>query len=222
MVYTSANFDTTPKITNEVNNLNAIFNAETTRLNTKQSSIDQALTSQDRLVSLNQSYSQRLGQYTYMIIIIIIALVLILGILMVQPRLEAIPSGFFTFLIIIIIGSAFIYCIILYNNIQGRSNMNYDELNLSVPTPVSADQLAAKNAANLNSGNLIGNTSGCIGQECCSTGTYWSDASQNCKPGTDPETFTTLQFSAINEPTAISSKIQPYTENEFDVYALYK
>lgn len=205
-----------------LDDLNAIFDEETTRLNTKQSSIDQALTSQDRLVSLNQSYSQRLGQYTYMIIIIIIALVLILGVLMVQSRLEGIPSGFFTFLTIIIIGVAFIYCMILYNNIQGRSNMNYDELNLSVPTPVSADQIAANNAANVNSGNLTGNLSGCIGQECCSAGTYWNDISQNCMADPKPESFTTLQFSSINEPNAISSKIQPYTENEFDVYALYK
>lgn len=192
-------------------NMQNIVDDETTRLNTKKSSIDQAMHAQARLVELNQSYSKKYSQYIYIIIIIVIALVLFLGITMIQQNMENPPTGFFTFLQIIILGTAFIYIVIVYNNMQLRSNMNYDELAISTPNKLSTSEIEDQNAKNVKSGKLLAsqNLSGCAGSTCCGNGTIWDVSLQVCVEG----------FTSLGGSPSITI---PFTEYEFTNYSSYK
>lgn len=210
----------TQAITSRQADMSNIISNETDRLNAKKNSIDQAMDSQKRLVSLNQSYSEKYSQYIFIIIIMVVALVLFLGILMVQQNMENPPSGFFTFLQIIVLGGAFIYAMIIYNNIQSRNNMNYAELAVTTPLPLTAEQIAAQSAAQTKAGNLLGsqNLSGCMGSTCCGTGSIWDVSSQTCIP----DSFTTIADSGNMILSKNSVDTKAYSDNEFDVYALYR
>ena len=85
-------------------NARGIISAETDRLYAKRHSIEDALQSQQRMIALNQNYSSRYNQYVIMVVTVVIALVLVLGITMIQRNMENPPTGLFTFLTIIIYG----------------------------------------------------------------------------------------------------------------------
>ena len=222
-----------------------IISQESDRLDTKSNSIDQATQSQQRLISLNQNYSSRYNQYILMVVVIIVALVLFLGITLIQRNMENPPAGFFTFLTVLIFGGAFVYVIIIYNTIMSRSNMDYDQLNIQTPMPLTGAALTAQQTANTESGNLLGGVMAgdCIGASCCATGTTWDPTSQSCRAlcpigtktwdATDKEcqssatctsgnTCVTDPFSTLSMYPLIpaqSGSIQPYTVSEYDEYA---
>jgi len=239
---------------NEVNyvltqqdNVNGIITAENNRLNAKSNSIQQAKTSQDRLIALNQNYSNRYNQYNYIIIIIVIALILFLGITLIQRNMEEPPTNLFTFLTVIIFGFAFIYIIIIYNRIMSRSNMDYDQLNISTPLSAKLNENQQQSAS--EKGDLLGSIiseDACVGATCCKTKTTWDPTSQSCRAlctslpnkiwnATDEECvsaksaksdpnktyvtdpFSTLSMYPISKNTQ-SMSIQPYTVSEYDGY----
>jgi len=205
--------------------MNRIVGAETTRLQTKQGSIDQATASQQRLIDLNQSYSEKFNQYIYIIIIFVVALVLFLGIRLIQQNMVNTSSGLFMFLQIIVLCGAFIYAIIIYNNIQARSNMNYAELNLSIPPPLTPAEIASQNAKSVDAGKLLAsqNVSNCTGSTCCGATTQWDASMQACV--TDRSGFTTIADSGniiLGNYNKKASDTMAYSDNEFDVYALYR
>lgn len=214
-----------------------IIDAENTRLTTKQGSIDQALQSQNRLIDLNQSYSEKYNQYIFIVIIFVVALALFLGINVIQQNMTNPPEGVFTALSIFIIGVAFIYAVIVYMGIQARSNMNYAELAVATPQPLTLDQISKQNTANTEAGKLLASQGGCVGSECCSgdaaTGTKWDQDKQTCVK----DSFTTIADSnamiigknsvgknsvGMNSVGKNSLDTKAYSDNEFDVYALYK
>lgn len=225
-------------------NVNGIITAENNRLNAKSNSIQQAKTSQDRLIALNQNYSNRYNQYNYIIIIIVIALILFLGITLIQRNMEEPPTNLFTFLTVIIFCFAFIYIIIIYNRIMSRSNMDYDQLNISTPLSAKSNKNQQQSAS--EKGDLLGSIiseDACVGATCCTTGTTWDPTSQSCRAlctsstkiwnatdkicvasevagsndtyVTDP--FSTLSMYPISKNTQ-SMSIQPYTVSEYDGY----
>ena len=202
--------------------MQSIINSETIRLQTKQNSIDQAMQSQSRLVDLNQSYSNRYADYNIIIIIIVVALVLFLGISFIQPMIDFLPDWIFTSLIVIIFSVAFIYSIIIYTNIQYRSNMDHNVLDLSTPKPLTPDEVAAQTAANVAAGNLLAsqNLSGCTGSSCCGNGSIWDISSQLC---IIPDSFATLgntKYSTAS-PFSVSeySTASPFSVSEYSSYA---
>ena len=77
-----------------------------------------------------------------------------------------------------------IYCLFIYSSITSRSQMNYNELNLSGPQVESDSDVIASQTAAGKAGNLLGtiNTAGCKGAECCFEGTQWDNAKLKCVP----------------------------------------
>jgi uncharacterized membrane protein YgcG len=163
-----------------------IVSTELTRLQQKKQSIDTALVTRERVAELNDSYRLRYIEYTKMIAIVVLALVIFIAARMAGKYFPAIPS------IVIDIVYIFLFCgtcILLYNQmayIQNRDVLYFDRLNLNGPNMKSAAQIANdKKAAGL-SGNLLDsiNIGACIGETCCSTGTYWDASNSVCAPGT--------------------------------------
>lgn len=233
----SSKFDTpgSQDILTRQADMQRIIDAENGRLTTKQGSIDQALQSQNRLIDLNQSYSEKYNQYIFIVIIFVVALALFLGITVIQQTMTNPPTDMLQLLSVAIIGGAFIYAIIIYMGIQARSNMNYAELAVATPQPLTDAQKTARNKANVESGKLLASqNSGCVGSECCdTTTTKWDQDKQTCVK--DP--FTTIADSNAmiigknsvsknsvgkNSVSKNSLDTKAYSDNEFDVYALYK
>jgi hypothetical protein len=220
--YDQANKYSAQVMTNQ-QQMNDIVSTELTRLNEKKQSIDNALSTRERVSQLNDSYRQRYMQYTKMIAVFILALVCFILINLLGKFLPIIPS------IVIDISNVVILCatcIILYNiyaNIQSRNKLYFDRLNLDPPTIITPDQAAQNKKSAGLSGNLLGsvNLGGCIGKDCCSAGTYWDLSSSTCLPGTDPSanSFTTLTY-AYPKQTIFSPAAN--SPNEFSEYTIIR
>uniref|UniRef100_A0A6C0D5A3 Uncharacterized protein n=1 Tax=viral metagenome TaxID=1070528 RepID=A0A6C0D5A3_9ZZZZ len=210
-----------------------IVNTELKRLQEKKQSIDSALTSRERVAELNDSYRLRFIEYTKMVATFVFAIFLFIGFRMAGKYLPIIPS------IVIDILYVFLFCgtvIILYkqfSDIQSRDVLYFDRLNLNGPNMKSAAQIAKDQKAAGLSGNLLGsiNLGACVGETCCSDGTYWDTNNSVCAPGIAPssgskgsssgskgktnETFSSLAASLYTNGITVPSANSPYEFTDY-------
>lgn len=201
--------------------MNDIVTNELDRLNSKKTKIDSALVGQKRAVSLNDSYRQRYVQYINIIITIVIALVLIIGLSLLSNAFEVIPSFVVNILIIIIVVITMYICYVIMSNIKSRDKIDYNKLDLAPPKVATASELVKIEEQQAKAGNLLGgiNLMGCIGDKCCSTGTYWDQDNSVCKPGTNPNPNQVSSFTTMSISYNSGQAISPNSPNEYANYA---
>lgn len=202
-----------------------IVNTENERVDFKKSKVDNELQTQNRLITLNNSYRQKYNDYNKLYIIFIVFLVILCCIMLIKRFFPIIPSFIFDIAFIIIIP---FFCILLlykYLDISKHDDINYDEIKRDNPT-ISTEEEALKKKVEeqrkiLNSGSLLSSYSGCIGAKCCSeTNTKWDSGNSVCvaKDG-----FTTINYALINGEIDFSkvngNTIQPNYPNEFENYS---
>lgn len=161
-----------------------IYNNENQRVQNKKQGINDMISSQKRMIALNQSYTSKMKKYGFMIGIIAFALVFVV---MIITFYSLIPSIIADLSLIIVIAGSLIWCYLIYMDIQKRDSIDFNEL--------SSDSSALLNTANIDkSNNLAGmegdistlennliSQAGCIGKQCCPTD--WSNNSATLLPG---------------------------------------
>ena len=201
-----------------------IVNKENERVDLKKSKIDSELQTQDRLITLNNSYRQKYNDYNNLYIIFILFLVISCGIMLIKRYFPFIPSSVFDIAFIIIIP---LFCILLlykYLDISKHDNIYYDEIKRENPTILTAEQELERKVSEeqkkLNSGSLLASYSGCIGAKCCSDGTTWDSGNSVCVA---KDEFTTLNYTMLNGYIDFSKNndnvIHPNYPNEFENYS---
>ena len=184
-----------------------IVSSELTRLQQKKKSIDNALTTRERVAELNNSYRLRYIEYTKMIAIVVLALVVFIAARMAGKYFPAIPSIVIDIVYILLFCGT---CILLYNQmayIQNRDVLYFDRLNLNGPNMKSAAQIANDKKASGLSGDLLGsiNIGACVGETCCSEGTIWDLSNSVCVPSKAPNT---------DSKDSESNDVTEYDDNE--------
>jgi hypothetical protein len=194
-----------------------IINAEKERLLQKKQSIDNALVGKKRAVALNEAYRMRQAQYTRIKVVIVIVLAICIFLVLLGQRFPIVPLTYIILLNTIVVLVGGIYCLFLYSTINSRSMMNYDELNLQGPSVLSPADVKTTQAAAAKVGDLLGtvNVSGCVGSECCSTGTKWDNKLAKCVPNAETPTadttipkqsaFTTMSQTLVHSPSEYDS-----------------
>ena len=219
--YSRANASSTQVLTDQ-EAVNDILLKEKKRLELKKNDIETAFESQKRGVLLNDSFRKRYQEYTKMVVVVIITLVVFVGLIMIGRLLPIIPSFIIDLSCIITITIGIIVCYLMYTNIQARDKINFDELSLSNPVVLSKSDIASQTAAARSSGNLLGsiNLGECVGAACCSdaSGTVWDMSQSMCVVKTTPSQFTTI-FSSQIQGDFNKVKISANTPNEFENYA---
>jgi hypothetical protein len=161
-----------------------IIESERVRLESKKASVDNVYQGKKRGAELYRSNSKRYGRYTDLMVVFIVTLGLYVLIEVLSTRLTFVPTLVFEILSILIISVGIFSAFYIFLDIQSRSNMNFDQLDLgSIDNPV---------ALNGNvSGNTIGNASGslstllgysCVGDKCCGPNTIWDSRTGMCVP----------------------------------------
>jgi hypothetical protein len=161
---------------------NDIITAETARLNQKKQGIEAAYASQQRMVSLNQSYSMRMRSWSYLIAILSVAIVLciVLG----YSR-EIIPSFLVDIFIIVILAGGIIWAYLIYVDIQKRDENDFNLLSMRSSSLIDPNNIISNGNAPAVSGNtttdvgslMYGST--CIGANCCDTNIQKYDTKLN-------------------------------------------
>jgi hypothetical protein len=153
-----------------------IIDDEQSRLTTKKSQIDNALTGKNRMIALNENYREKYARYNWIMIVVVITLALLILLIMIQRYFIFIPSAIIDLLIAVLLASSGVYIVWVVVDISNRDNMNFSELNLAIPP---LDGNANTGNAILNTGmNLNLNT--CLGSACCATMEDWNSEIGQC------------------------------------------
>jgi uncharacterized protein YaaQ len=227
-------------ILTKYNTINKIIDDEKTRLDTKQTSIEDAANSKKRVIALNTNYMERTQIYTNMIIAWVIGIVTYFILTFIQNFLP-IPDVIISTILIIVFSIIIIFCLNQYLLLTSRNKMDFNNIEVQPPKIYSTDEKTQKSKDANMSGNLFDslNLGICNGPTCCGSDTTWDINSQSCVP--TPHTtqpFTTFfdaskkekeQFSLFStnmdekkdSSASSSSTVQKYSPNEFEKYNLY-
>ena len=170
-----------------------VYNIENQRLQNRKQGIDDMITSQKRLVSLNQSYTSKMKKYAFIIGIIAFSLVFTVMIIVFRSLISPI---FADFSIVVVIAGAIIWCYLIFIDIQKRDKIDFDEIASDSSSLVNPANIEQRNNAAANMGdistlqnNLI-SQAGCIGRQCCPTdwtatlavnSMYYNTNTKSCK-----------------------------------------
>ena len=161
---------------------NNILISASNELDTQIKNVDATITSQRRVMALNDSYSKKMAMYTRLVLAIIFALAIAILLRILKDKFQIIPESVITIVYIILFSSCIVYGMFVISDINSREATDFDKLALSPPAAVSK-QIYTRRGFDL--GNLDLLPGYCIGANCCSaeTATIWDDDNQNCKIG---------------------------------------
>jgi hypothetical protein len=200
--YSTANISSAAVLDHQAQ-MNTIIQAENDRLNEKKKNVDDALFAQQRVIAFNDSYRKKYRSQIDILIIVVIALLLYLGLLLLEKNVPIIPGFVIGILKVAVITVAFILVYILMAKINKRDHMDFDKLLLSTPT--SGNAYVTGNTT--SSGTTSDYGGYCAGSACCATGTMWSNTDGQCVVSGNTsgfsniaaEPFTTYEFSSYGD-----------------------
>jgi hypothetical protein len=167
-----------------------ILNIENERLQEKKKNVDIAYSSRMRAAMLNENYRLRYTEYTKIIILFVITLVVIGGLIMFKKSFSFVPPFLIDFFIIVIGTLSLITGIYIYLGILARDKIYFNEIVLP-PPPKKLPTLnpsATVNNNNKNSEFLMYGM--CVGADCCTDPNLTYDANKaRCVPRTSVATY---------------------------------
>lgn len=175
------------------NDMIDIVSKEQIRLDEKKFLIDQAEMGEQRKILLTNSNRLRAAEYTKIILCAVAGLVIHVVLRVIKQKLVEEPStqNIDTLFIILHIINILVWTLTMfyiYTNIQARSQINFNQLDL--PPPALTGYSSSPSIANYN--NLFKDLGVCVEETCCGTDTTWDSDSGKCQ-----ESFTS--YSALGD-----------------------
>uniref|UniRef100_A0A6C0JQ83 Uncharacterized protein n=1 Tax=viral metagenome TaxID=1070528 RepID=A0A6C0JQ83_9ZZZZ len=177
-----------------------IVDSEFKRLTDKKKSVDNSLVGQKRIIELNNSNRLRQQGYTKLLVIFIITLVLFVLLIILSKNITFIPQIFFELIAIIIISISIYLAFNTFLDIQSRSKMDFNKLDIPEIKNISGNTIASGSETNLMSSLNV-----CITSDCCGPETKWDILQNKCVKEVKQQGFTTLSNIGNNEPTEFSN-----------------
>ena len=210
-ISTAMSSNTSGNVLAQQSGVDSIVNTEMNRLNDKKQTIDSAISTQQRMMQMNDSYTKRQTQYTKILVAIVVGIVLLIFMSYISfafPEWKALA----TIADIFIIVSVFIFCFWTYYYLISRDPIYYDQLNIQqIPFP-STSNGASGTVGSSPALDVSGSSSTCVGPACCSISknTKWDSSNNICVK----ESFTG-KYSKTNGVTL------PYGPSEIGDYSAY-
>lgn len=165
----------------------AILNAQASSIEARLTNVDNTITSQKRIIALNDSYSKRTAAYTKMVLLTVFVLTIAIFLKILQTRIPFIlTDGIMTIVYIAALAVPLVYALFVISDINSREKTDFDKLDLAPPTALKTQSVAdrqAADAAKQASGDLSGLLPGmCLGSDCCKDieGVEWNADKQQC------------------------------------------
>lgn len=177
--------------------MDQIVSNEKVRLNEKKQTVDNAYSSQQRAIYMNENLQKRYSAYSKILIIWVIAAFVLFLFNLIEPFMTFLPPFFFPIKYVTIFSTVFIYTFLIYNDIQRHERLDYDRL-YNKPLDASYTDISGYSDVSYS-------MAGCINEVCCASGTVWDPSSGTC--------------SALNEPFGNMDNSQ-YEYNDYGKYVL--
>jgi len=166
------------------NEMKALVDDENARIQTNIQRVEDNLITKKRIVEFNENIRLRTEQYNEILFTFVLAMFLIIAIVIGLRMLPFLPWFISQGLVLIVGSAAAIKIFMLYANLQARSHLNYNELDLDKPPIDNPEEVQQKQEAAAKSGDLLGSIDigGCIGAACCdsSNNIVWNKTSRKC------------------------------------------
>ena len=133
-----------------------IVDIEAQRLLLKKNSVENAYTSQNRAVYMNDNISKRNNAYLQILFAIVIALVIVFILSIMGSYFPVIPSIVLNIIYICIFSVTLIYSISIYSEIQTHDRIDYDKLKLKKATVAVNSDISGNYDASANDLNSYG------------------------------------------------------------------
>ena len=159
-----------------------IVHEETKRLEKKKFLIDQAESEERRKALLAESQALRKTEYTKILLILVtcVFIHIVLALIAKHAFTEPIESSTFAIFSLLHIFNFAIWTILalyIYIQMQSRSQINFNKLELPPPNLVDSSS-SSPEVADYN--NLLRDLGFCYGEGCCGDDTMWDEASGKC------------------------------------------
>lgn len=183
--------------------MNRILQNEQTRLQQKRDSVDNAYTSQQRAIYVNDNLQKRYAAYSQMVFITVITLAIVFVIALIQRFVPFIPSIIFNIIYLVLFSGGFIWCMIIFFDIQRHNPLDYDKINYKGMT-------ATNNSTETSDADTSQSTTGmCMNAECCDPDTQeYDEEIHRCK-------------NKAQGFSCMGNEIQNYGPYEFTDYSKY-
>jgi hypothetical protein len=157
----------------------AVLNTETATIQTQINNVNATMSSQKRVVALNDSYSKKMAAYTRMMMVIVFALAIAVLLNILKSKFPIIPGAVVTIAYIILFSAAISYSMYVVSDVSSRESTDFDKLDLPPPAGVSKNnQKLTQNQTELGDMDLLPGY--CIGKDCCSGALAWDDDASKC------------------------------------------
>lgn len=159
-----------------MSNAAEILQNEANLIQTQINNVDATITSQRRVIALNDSYSKKMSAYTRLVLAIVFALAIAVLLNILKSKFDIIPSAVITFAYIILFSASIVYAMFVAADVESREKTDFDKLDLGPPSGVSkVIQKVKQDDTNLN---LLPGF--CIGKDCCNIGMAWDNNNNKC------------------------------------------
>ena len=165
-----------------------IVDEETKRLEKKKFLIDQAESEERRKALLAESQALRKTEYTKILLVLIVGIFLhiVLVLFAKHAFTEPLESSVITILSLLHIFNFAVWTILafyIYVNMQSRSQINFNKIELPPPHLVNNGS-SSPEVADYN--NLLRDLGFCYGEGCCGENTRWDETSGRCVEASSP------------------------------------
>lgn len=200
--------------------MNQILMQENARLRQKKIGVDDAITSQRRLIELNESYRKKSLQYINMLLVIIIVALIYLGLVLLRRNFPIIPKMVFNVSIAILFAVGMLLILSIASKINKRDEMNFDKLAFVPPPDTSGNVYTSGNVSSSSSYLASMNLGAyCMNGNCCSEGTLWNEEQLKCI-SIDLSAFTLLSEAyPVGNNQVKGLQTVPYFPSEYDYYS---
>lgn len=165
----------------EQNDMIDIVKTEQDRIDKKKELIDHAVVEQERKALLTQSNRLRNAEFTKIILVLVTCVVIHILLIVAYKHLfeEPVPSNIFTLFALAHLFNFAIWTIVafyMYIQIQSRSQINFNHLDL--PPPTLTSEASTPGTADYN--NLFKDLGLCYAEGCCGPNTKWVQETGEC------------------------------------------
>lgn len=134
----------------------------------------------DRMDLIRRTEHAKRGKYTWLLAIFVMVCIVGFGFLYIQNVLKY-KSIWFDIIVVILVASLLITAIVVSLDIQDRDPNDFSKLKPNSDKLINMTEINASASSGSNiSGTDLGRL-GCIGPDCCGSGTVWSEANNRCE-----------------------------------------
>jgi hypothetical protein len=162
-----------------MSDINKIIQREKNVIQRQIKNVDETISSQSRVIKMNENYNKKIAAYTKAVLAIVFASAIAVILNTLKSKFGIIPDAVITISYIILFSSSLIYSMFVWSDINSRDKMDFDKLDLDAPYGI------LKNSNKVSSGSRgFGNLNllpgFCIGKDCCTIGMAWDDDNNKC------------------------------------------